>query len=246
MLTFQRAAPLGGGLKTVRGPKVTRLAATCLELGIDNQFATHEACFDHTGSDGEWLIEFAGRECYQSFHNPAGRTTAEYVRNIIKQGHYSVLEHVNVSYRVEGVSRSLTHELIRHRHFSYSQLSQRYVDSREAWFVCPPLFLSDYELFKEWERITLRQQQDLVALEELVRARHPALSQKKIREAVRSVAPNSIETKVVLTGNLRTFREFLPKRMSSHAEAEIQRLANAIHKDLNKLFPSVFDDVAGD
>ena len=80
-------------------------------------------------TDGERLAEFAGRLCYMSQHNPASRSTRDYLENIKKQGHGSVLEHANYSLLLEGVSRSLTHELVRHRAgFAYSQLSQRYVD----------------------------------------------------------------------------------------------------------------------
>ena len=80
-------------------------------------------------TDGERLAEFAGRLCYMSQRNPASRTTRDYLENIKRQGHGSVLEHANYSILVEGVSRSLTHELVRHRAgMAYSQLSQRYVD----------------------------------------------------------------------------------------------------------------------
>ena len=73
-------------------------------------------------TDGERLAEFAGRLCYMSQHNPARRETREYLENIKKQGHGSVLEHANYSLLIEGVSRSLTHELVRHRAgFAYSQ-----------------------------------------------------------------------------------------------------------------------------
>src|SRR4051812_31791220 len=83
--------------------------------------------------------------------NPASRATREYLENIKKQGHGSVLEHANYSLLVEGVSRSLTHELVRHRAgFAYSQLSQRYVDESEANFVVPPAIVGDEALEKEW------------------------------------------------------------------------------------------------
>jgi len=93
-------------------------------------------------TDGERLAEFAGRLCYMSQRNPAQRSTREYLVNILKQGHGSVLEHANYSLLIEGVSRSLTHELVRHRAgFAYSQLSQRYVDESEASFVVPPAII---------------------------------------------------------------------------------------------------------
>ena len=78
-------------------------------------------------TDGERLAEFAGRLCYMSQHNPASRSTRDYLENIKKQGHGSVLEHASYSLLLEGVSRSLTHELVRHRAgFAYSQLSSTY------------------------------------------------------------------------------------------------------------------------
>jgi thymidylate synthase (FAD) len=83
---------------------------------------------------GQALAEFAGRACYQSWAkpNPATATNAGYLRHILEVGHLSVLEHGTVSFYLTGISRSLTHELIRHRHFSYSQLSQRYVPEQNA------------------------------------------------------------------------------------------------------------------
>src|SRR6266699_2986056 len=102
-------------------------------------------------TDGEQLAEFAGRVCYMSQHNPAKRSTREYLDNIKKQGHGSVLEHANYTLLLEGVSRSLTHELVRHRAgFAYSQLSQRYVDESEANFVVPPAIVGDETLLQAW------------------------------------------------------------------------------------------------
>src|SRR5437899_2516735 len=102
---------------------------------------------------GERLAEFAGRVCYMSQHNPASRTTAEYLENIKKQGHGSVLEHAVYVLLIEGISRSCSHELVRHRAgFGYSQLSQRYVDESHAAFVLPPAISGDPKLEAAWER----------------------------------------------------------------------------------------------
>src|ERR671933_371605 len=104
------------------------------------------------GTDGERLAEFAGRLCYMSQRNPAGRSTREYLENIKRQGHGSVLEHANYSLLLEGVSRSLTHELVRHRAgWAYSQLSQRYVDESQAAFVVPPAIIGDAQLEAAWK-----------------------------------------------------------------------------------------------
>jgi thymidylate synthase (FAD) len=97
---------------------------------------------------GQALVEFAGRACYQSWSkpNPKTATNVGYLRHIIDVGHFSVLEHASVSFYITGISRSCTHELIRHRHFSYSQLSQRYVPEKESQVVVPPGMEDDAEL----------------------------------------------------------------------------------------------------
>jgi thymidylate synthase (FAD) len=102
---------------------------------------------------GQALAEFAGRACYQSWKkpNPKTATNAGYLEHILETGHFSVLEHGSVSFYFSGISRSLTHELIRHRHFSYSQLSQRYVPERDAAFVEPDIIAGDPDLHKKFE-----------------------------------------------------------------------------------------------
>src|SRR5215208_6397748 len=116
-------------------------------------------------SDGERLAEFAGRLCYMSQKNPASRATREYLENIKKQGHGSVLEHATYSLLLEGVSRSLTHELVRHRAgFAYSQLSQRYVDESVASFVVPPAVIGDEQLESAWRSQVESAQTAYVAL----------------------------------------------------------------------------------
>src|SRR5918992_4076973 len=101
---------------------------------------------------GPALAEFAGRACYQSWSkpNPKTATNAGYLRHILEVGHLSVLEHGTVTFYLTGVSRSLTHELIRHRHFSYSQLSQRYVPERDAAMVEPEVIADDPELHRKF------------------------------------------------------------------------------------------------
>src|SRR5437660_12883512 len=104
-------------------------------------------------SDGERLAEFAGRICYMSQHNPVGRTTAEYLENIKKQGHGSVLEHAVYVLLLEGISRSCSHELVRHRAgFGHSQLSQPYVDQPHAAFAIRTALVGASGLEPDWER----------------------------------------------------------------------------------------------
>lgn len=203
---------------------------------------------------GHLLPELAGRVCYMSFGSRAGRKTEDYLRHIIEVGHGSVLEHSNVTLLFTGVSRSLTHELVRHRAgFGYSQLSQRYVPSEEAECVIPPRFLQDDDIdsvrgvldgFAESLSIYSELTDRLSARMETT---YPELSKtdrrKAAREAARCVLPNSTETKIVVTANLRAWRHFLTMRASGAADAEIRRLAvHYVYPTLMTYAPYVFGD----
>jgi thymidylate synthase (FAD) len=199
-------------------------------------------------TDGERLSEFAGRLCYMSQKNPASRPTREYLENIKKQGHGSVLEHANYSLLLEGVSRSLTHELVRHRAgFAYSQLSQRYVDESEANFVMPPAIIGDDVLESRWREQMDAAQKSYVALVESLMQRYAWVGdkihrRKMSREAARGVLPNSTETKIVVTGNARAWRTMLELRTSEGAELEIRRCAVEILRILQGEAPGFFSD----
>jgi thymidylate synthase (FAD) len=200
------------------------------------------------GSDGERLAEFAGRLCYMSQRNPANRSTRDYLENIKRQGHGSVLEHATYSLLLEGVSRSLTHELVRHRAgFAYSQLSQRYVDETAASFVVPPAILGDEALETAWREQVESAQGSYVALVEQLMERYAWVPdrvhrRKMAREAARGVLPNSTETKIVVTGNARAWRTMLELRSSEGAELEIRRLAVAVLRLLQAEAPGFFSD----
>ena len=199
-------------------------------------------------TDGERLAEFAGRLCYMSQRNPAGRSTREYLENIKKQGHGSVLEHANYSLLLEGVSRSLTHELVRHRAgFAYSQLSQRYVDETDAQFVMPPAIIGDAPLEDAWRTQVTSALDSYVALVEQLMTRYAWVDdkvhrRKMAREAARGVLPNSTETKIVVTGNARAWRTMLELRSSEGAELEIRRLAVAVLRVLQQEAAAFFSD----
>jgi thymidylate synthase (FAD) len=199
-------------------------------------------------TDGERLAEFAGRLCYMSQHNPAHRSTRDYLENIKKQGHGSVLEHANYSLLIEGVSRSLTHELVRHRAgFAYSQLSQRYVDESEAAFVVPPAIAGDDELLAAWRRQIEEAQSAYVFLVGQLMERYGWVAdkvhrRKMAREAARGVLPNSTETKIVVTGNARAWRTMLELHSSEGAELEIRRAAIAVLRVLQVEAPGFFAD----
>ena len=199
-------------------------------------------------TDGERLAEFAGRLCYMSQRNPAKRQTREYLENIKRQGHGSVLEHAVYAVLVEGVSRSLTHELVRHRAgTAMSQLSQRYVDESEANFVVPPAIIGDEALETAWRAQVEGAQAAYVALVEQLMDRYRWVDdkvhrRKMAREAARGVLPNSTETKIVFTANARSWRTLLELRAGEGAELEISRLAVAIIRLLQAEAPAFFND----
>jgi len=198
---------------------------------------------------GQALAEFAGRACYQSWSkpNPATATNEGYLRHILEVGHLSVLEHGTVSLYLTGVSRSLTHELIRHRHFSYSQLSQRYVPEGDASFVEPDVIAEDPELHQKFLAATeaaLAAYRDLLEGLERKFADVPngTLRRKQARQAARAVLPNAVETRIVVTGNYRAWRHFIAMRASEHADVEIRELAIACLRELQAVAGHVFSD----
>jgi thymidylate synthase (FAD) len=202
---------------------------------------------------GPALVEFAGRACYQSWSkpNPKTATNAAYLRHIIDVGHFSVLEHATVSFYITGISRSCTHELIRHRHFSYSQLSQRYVPEHDSQVVVPPGIDDDPELQEiftaaaDASRATYTEL--LARLEAKFMGDEPGertavLRRKQARQAARAVLPNATETRIVVTGNYRAWRHFIAMRASEHADVEIRRLAIACLRQLVDAAPQAFAD----
>lgn len=243
-------------------PTVTVVGQTMFLLPVDLKSQWNP--WDRSGEpiqDAECLTEFAGRLCYQSWHNPAGRTNAEYLANLIEQGHFSVLEHATVSVWIRGVSRSLTHELVRHRHLSISQLSQRYVPGLDGW-VTPPLFEGDPEaqailwetaefLRRQYERLQAAGERILVEDEPEREAAHlgplpKRVRHKRVREAARAVLPNMALTELVITANHRTWREIFLKRGNAHADQEMRRLAIALFEAIEPIAPGLYQDLVLD
>lgn len=206
-------------------------------------------------TDGEKLTEFAGRLCYMSQSNPAERTTHDYLKNIFKSAHGSVIEHANYSLLIQGVSRSLTHEWVRHRAgWAYSQLSQRFVDEKHVGFVIPPALLgpaSDKEshiAMLKFRQACEEASEKYAALSDLLYTKfkdYPdkTMRRKKAREAARCVLPNATETKIVMTANVRAWRTVLGIRGDPHADAEINRLARACATLLKAETPNFFQDM---
>ena len=204
---------------------------------------------DPGASASEALVEFAGRACYESFDKPNPRTASSqaYLHHILEVGHDALLEHATATLYIRGLSRSATHELVRHRHFSFSQLSQRFVHPEETEVVLPKLIAEDEQL----TRLTLQAADDarfvyeelLNALESKLEEEPNALLRKKqARQAARAVLPNLTESRIVVTGNYRAWRHFIGARATEQADTEMRQLAVACLKLLRKQSPVLFDD----
>jgi thymidylate synthase (FAD) len=193
---------------------------------------------------GQALAEFAGRACYQSWSkpNPATNTNATYLAHILEVGHLSVLEHASATVYLSGVSRSFTHELVRHRHLSYSQLSQRYVPSADAEMVEPDIIAGDPQLHEQFVAATRASLDAYAKLLAGLEQRLPPSAHKQARQAARAVLPNATETRIVVTGNYRAWRHFIATRASELADVEIRAVAVAILRELRTVAPNVFAD----
>ena len=235
-------------LDIVREPRVYLVGRQSLDRdGIARFLADHGVTWStDTEAAGEALAEMAGRVCYMSY-GKGRRTNREFLEHIVEVGHGSVLEHAVWSFLITGVSRSFTHELIRHRHFSYSQLSQRYVDESHSPFVEPDAIAGDPALHAAWEQAvnaTRAAYDTLVAGLERRFADEPdrTLRRKMARQAARSVLPNATETRIFVTGNARAIRHFVELRGSEHAEVEIRKVALAMLALMQREAPAMFGD----
>lgn len=211
---------------------------------------------DPDAVDGELLVEFAGRGCYDSFGKPneATRDTTDYLAHIEEVGHWSVMEHATVTFHIKHVSRSLTHELIRHRHLSPSQLSQRFAKlgkGGQDCFVVPPLFehptdADAYQIMMDvWDLAGVAYEKLLAIGTARLEAQgvEGTLAKKRAREAARCVLPNMTPTKITLTGNHRAWRDMLLKRLQPEADQEISRLAQVLFGQLSELEPALYQDL---
>lgn len=226
--------------------KVTLLAYTqfnVIDAAIERFFDDLDWGPAYNVTDMDALGEFAGRACYQSWDrpNPATAMNHGYLANIIKQQHESVLEHASATFYVEGVSRSLTHELIRHRHLSFSELSQRFLDPTRGETVSPPAFIDGGNAEQELDVTMEFAQQAYNTIVGILDAK--GLSRKQAREAARAVLPNATETKIVVTGNMRAWRDVIKKRHHVAADAEIQKLAKELLRQLKEIAPNSFQDI---
>lgn len=205
---------------------------------------------DSNATEAECLVEFAGRVCYMSFgEKQSPRTNAEYIHNLIKSGHESVLEHAAWTFAICGISRAFTHQLVRHRvGFSFSQLSQQYHDESDAKFIVPagierlPSAKAAWDQMMQQSSIAYRRL--LNELTESVAQSSELAAEKKrlVNTTARSVLPNSTETAIVMTANARSLRHFFNVRGSVVGDTEMRCVAAELLKTVRPEGPSLFRD----
>ena len=236
-------------MNIIRQPHVYLVSRQQVDPQVVARFlADHGAAWStDTERGAEQICEVAGRLCYMSF-GKGRKSNAEYMANILESAHGSVLEHAAWNFIITGVSRSFTHELVRHRAgFGYSQLSQRYVDETTADFIEPDCIAADPELHAVWLAAIQQSHAAYCRLVEgLARtfASEPdkTLRRKLARQAARSVLPNATETKIFVTANARALRHFIEARANEHAEVEIRRVAILLLRLLQEESPHIFGD----
>ncbi len=237
-------------IRVIREPTVYLVGRQQIhDAELDRFLADHGVSWQSdTEVAAEYLAETAGRVCYMSFARPRPGGNETYLSHILEVGHGSVLEHGVWNFIFTGVSRSLTHELIRHRAgFGYSQLSQRYVDESIAEYVEPDCIAADPVLHRLWMDAIAQSHQAYLRLVEKLQDSFKdepdkTLRRKLARQAARSVLPNATETKIFVTANARALRHFIELRASRHAEVEIRKLAVQVLRIMQREAPHLFGD----
>ena len=248
-------------MRIITEPSVYVLGKQTVDDAELNRFLADHGVSWESDSEvaAEVLTETAGRTCYMSFAKPRPGGNATYLTHIKEVGHGSVLEHAVWNLLITGVSRSLTHELVRHRAgWAYSQLSQRYVDESIAEYVEPDIIANDPELHAIWLEAVQHAHAAYMKLADALNAKladpeaaaaamlppdaDRTTRRKAARQAARSVLPNATETKIFVTANARALRHFLEQRGSSFAEPEIRKLAGKMLDVLQKESPNLFGD----
>ncbi len=259
-MTTLEAEPMTS-VRVIADPTVYLLSKQTLQPAELDRFLADHGVSWQTDSEvaAEVVTETAGRVCYMSFAKPRPGGNSAYLHHIKEVGHGSVLEHAVWSFLITGVSRSLTHELVRHRAgWAFSQLSQRYVDESVAEYVEPDIIANDPELHALWLDAVTHAHDAYVKLAEKLNAKladpqaaaaamlppdaDRTTRRKTARQAARSVLPNATETKITVTVNARALRHFFEQRGSVFAEPEIRKLTNVMLDIVQKDAPNLFGD----
>ncbi len=182
--------------------------------------------------DAEKLIETAGRISHLSYDKQTEDSYKEFIKRIIKLGHFSILEHAYATFKISEISRACSHQLVRHRICSFTQQSQRYVDESNFEYIIPDSVrnnLKAYELFT-----------DFVNKAKSVYIELLKLGIKK--EDARYVLPNATTTQIIMTANFREWRHIIELRGNINSQWEIRRIIIEILKILKSYAPNCFED----
>lgn len=192
----------------------------------------------------EWVIkpinpletlERIGRVCYKSEDKITPESAPRFVKMLIDNKHESVLEHITASVRFITM-RSVTHELVRHRHCAFSQESTRYISykGKDIEFINPIGAPKDY--------IPLDYETTLCKLEEVYNS---LLAKGWKPQGAREILPNALKTEIVVTTNLREWRHIFKMRISKEAHPQIRALMTSCLEGFKREIPVIFDDIGG-
>lgn len=190
------------------------------------------------GQDMIRKIEQFGRVCYKSESNISDGSAERFVRNIIKNGHESVIEHEKISVKII-CDRGVSHELVRHRIASYSQESTRYCNyykdkfGKELTLIKPVFWDEDSEEFRIW----------LNTMKNIEKAYFSLIEAGAKPQEARSILPNSLKTEIIATMNLREWRHFFKLRTSARAHPQMREIACPLLKTFQQLIPIIFEDI---
>ncbi len=187
-------------------------------------------------------IELAGRTCYKSEANITEDSSKKFVATLISRGHEAMIEHASMSYRII-CDRGVTHELVRHRLFSFAQESTRYVNynNKEMEFITPIYWKKEkyYESDKE-TKMFFSWMDAMVKAEEIYKE---MIDEGATPQEARSVLPNSLKTEIVVTGNMRQWRLFFKLRTHKTAHPQMIEVAEKLLTDAKSRVPIIFDDL---
>ena len=200
-------------------------------------------------------IERAGRVCYKSEDRITPDSAEKFVAGLVTRGHHAMIEHAWASYRVV-CDRGVTHEIVRHRLFSYGQESTRYCNYKGGVEFIVPCWLA-HDLYplvdKELNGLDLSNETFGVSLEEQVWLAFMKNAEMVYVDLVtggwtpqeaRSVLPNALKTEIVITGNFREWLHFFKLRTSPAAHPQMQEIAKMLWEDMKSRVPIVFDDLS--
>lgn len=169
---------------------------------------------------------------------PATAEKEQFIQTLVQSGHLSPLEHVSFTFAISGISRALSHQLVRHRIASYSQQSQRYVTGKEFSYITPPSIAKNPKILAKYKDIMQQLQQSYAEILSLFQ--EGGGTARSYYEDVRFILPQATETRIVMTMNCRALLNFLEHRCCLRAQWEIRKLALIIRRECRKILPSIF------